>query len=93
MSGGRNGRRDEERFEMNATLPFLATSISSSVQREVSPVSPAPAKSREGGDADPLALTERQGGGKRQKVNDREINAARERFSYSPAALFSRLLI
>lgn len=30
----------------NETLPFLATSISSSVQREVSPVSPAAAKAQ-----------------------------------------------
>lgn len=40
------GRRDRMRKKKNETIPFLATSISSSVQREVSPVSPVPAKSQ-----------------------------------------------
>lgn len=47
-SGGSLGKRriKEGTGEGNETLPFLATSISSSVQREVSPVSPAPAKKK-----------------------------------------------
>lgn len=56
---------DKKQENWHKTLPFLATSISSSVQREVSPASPAPAKSKR--DTAPSALTERNPDGDRKR--------------------------